>query len=245
MNVHGMRRTLKQQWLYARALLQHGQLDAVEHLVFADRKLAFLVVSKVACTSIKRAIGAAYGIDGPDIHAADGWVRRWGRLKGVEAEYFSFAFVRDPFARLVSCYRDKILWEPTSRVYPTPYFDVYPFRMPTNMPFPEFVRRVVRIPDRLADRHFKSQHAHLYVRGARLVQFVGRIERLAEDWRTIAERFDFQRTLGRSHATAPSDEDYRAWYTPALVDTVYARYREDFETLGYAGAREELLGFLR
>lgn len=48
-----------------------------------------------------------------------------------------------------------------------------------------------------------------------------------------------------STATAPSDDDYRSYYTSALVDTVYARYREDFEVLGWHGAREELLGYLR
>lgn len=239
------RRTLKQQWLYVAALARHHQLDAVEYLVFEDRKLAFLVVSKVACTSIKRAIGSVYGIDGPDIHAAPGWVRRWGRLKGAEADYFTFAFVRDPFERLVSCYRDKILWEPSSRIYPTPYFDVYPFSMPTNMPFPEFVRRVSRIPDRLADRHFKSQYAHLYHHGQPQVQFIGRMEHLAADWRTLAERFGLPLSLGRSHSTGTPGDDYRSYYTPELVETVYARYRHDFEVLGYPNSRAELLQFLR
>lgn len=245
----GLRWYLKQQLLYARALVRHHELDPPEWLVFPDRRLAFLVLSKNACTSIKRAIGQRYGIDAPDIHAAPGWTphRRRSPLDATERTYDSFAFVRNPFARLVSCYRDKILWEPGDPVYPRPYYDIAPYPMPTNMPFPEFVRRVGRLPDWFSDRHFKSQSADLYRKGQRVVTFLGRMESLAEDWRTLAARHDLPPTLERAHATkakGPHD-DWRDYYDRPTVDAVYTRYRADFEQLGYEGAREELLQHLR
>lgn len=245
----GRRWYAKQQLLYARALVRHGQLDPREWLVFPDRRLAFLVLSKNACTSIKRAIGARYGIDAPDIHAAVGWKphKRWGLLHGDERSYGSFAFVRNPFVRLVSCYRDKILWEPGDPVYPRPYYDIAPYRLPTNMSFGEFVHRVARIPDRIADRHFKSQTADIYQDGRTIVAFVGRMERLATDWAMIAQRYDLPVTLERAHTTrakGPHD-DWRDYYDKQLVDVVAQRYHADLRLLRYEDAREELLAHLR
>ena len=40
------------------------ECDRSVYLVFDDRKLAYLVTSKVACTSIKTVIGKAYAISG-------------------------------------------------------------------------------------------------------------------------------------------------------------------------------------
>lgn len=235
--------------LYARALVRYRQLDPREWLVFPDRRLAFLVLSKNACTSIKRAIGERYGIAAPDIHAAPGWKphKRWGLLHGDERDYDSFAFVRNPFARLVSCYRDKILWEPGDAIYPRPYFDIVPYALPTNVSFAEFAARVARIPDRIADRHFKSQSSHLYRRGERLVGFVGHMERLDADWRTLAERHDLPVALERAHTTRAKGPhaDWRDYYDRATVDVVAERYREDLAKLGYEGARDELLAYLK
>lgn len=245
----GRRWYLKQQLLYLRSLARYRQLDAREWLVFEDRQLAFLVLSKNACTSIKRALGERCGIDAPDIHAAPGWKphKRWGVLSGAERTYDSFAFVRNPFARLVSCYRDKILWEPGDPVYPRPYYDIAPYTLPVNSSFAEFVARIDRIPDRLADRHFKSQSAQLYQGRERLVRFVGRMEHLAEDWRAVATKHDLPPTLQRAHTTREKGPhaDWRDYYDRALVDAVYTRYHDDFERLGYADARDELAAHLR
>jgi hypothetical protein len=245
----GRRWYARQQLLYARALLRHRQLDPREWLVFPDRRLAFGVLSKNACTSIKRALGDRYGICAADIHAAPEWKphKRWGMLRGDERGYDSFAFVRNPFARLVSCYRDKILWEPGDPIYPRPYFDIAPYRLPTNVPFAEFASRVARIPDRVADRHFKSQSADLYRHGERVVGFVGHMERLDHDWHHIAERHDLPLVLERAHTTRAKGPhaDWQAYYDRATVDLVAARYRTDLALLGYEGAREELLAHLR
>lgn len=245
----GRRWFLRHQLLHARALVRHGQLDPREWLVFPDRRLAYLVLSKNACTSIKRAIGERYGVYAPDIHAATGWkpFKRWGRLTGEEAGYESFAFVRNPFARLVSCYRDKILWEPGDPIYPRPYFDVVPYPLPTNISFPEFARRVARIPDRVADRHFKSQSCDLYEGERRVVSFVGHMESLAADWRTIAERHDLPTTLERAHTTGAKGPhaDWRDYYDRDTVDVVTRRYQADLDHFGYQGEREALLAHLR
>ena len=43
----------------------------------------------------------------------------------------------------------------------------------------------------------------------------------------------------RSSATS-GDDDYRAYYTPELVELVYQRYRDDVELLGYGDAYRSL-----
>jgi hypothetical protein len=105
---------------------------------------------------------------------------------------------------------------------------------------------VARIPDRVADRHFKSQSADLTWRGQRVVEFVGHMERLAADWQELAARHDLPPALERAHTTRAKGphEDWRAYYDRATVHLVAERYRTDLAELGYEGARDELLAYV-
>ena len=232
------------------ALLQYGEADPATYLVFDDRASAYLVMSKVACTSIRLAIGKAYAIHVHRpmlIHDASLWNIQKGQLKGSAAAHHSFTFVRNPFERLVSCYRDRVLYDGPTETLRRPYFSNYAYRIPANITFAEFVRIVARIPDWLADRHFKSQVSTLYRRGRCRVDFIGRFENLEEDWKTVANRFGFDAKLppvNRSGA-ASGAHDYRAEYTPELVEIVYQRYKKDVDLLRYGDAYRELATFVR
>ena len=68
-------------------------------------------------------------------------------------DYFRFGFVRNPWARLYSCYRDKILG-PTLR---DQQFILGHFGFTPGMAFADFVRGVAEIPDEEADGHFVGQ----------------------------------------------------------------------------------------
>jgi hypothetical protein len=153
--------------------------------------------------------------------------------------------VRNPFERLVSCYRDKVLYSGPNEIYSAPYFErYYYFPIPANIPFGEFVERVARIPDCLADRHFKSQCAYLYHEGSLLVDYIGKFENLAEDWKTLAEKYGFDTALAHNNSTkakAGTHRDYRAYYTKELTQLVYQRYKADVELLGYRDVYQELL----
>jgi len=231
--------------------IQYGDYDydPVHFLVLEDRRLILQTHSKVACTSIKAAVGRDLGIgyqsaSGLDIHTDERWPKVYGGIPDRCGEYFFATFVRNPFSRLVSCYQDRVLYSPNSEDLKVYYFGRNPISIPANCPFSEFVRIVENIPDPLADRHFKQQSYSL-AKAGRQPDFLGRFECLDEDWRWLATRFDLPKTLERLNRTDRHahrvTSDWRDLYTPDLQARVAARYSRDLEELGYA-AEFEMLG---
>ncbi len=210
------------------------------YYVFEDRKLAYISTSKVACTSIKTAMMQPYNIH-DDVHSA--WPHIYkGHLNNEHQDFFKFSFVRNPFDRLVSGYRNKIIAVPQQQ---REYFAT----IPKGISFSEFVAEVVKQPDCLINGHFQSQFSKLYRDGKLLVDYLGRFENLAEDWLSIAKRFDFDPKLPHKMKSAKNwkgfKKDYRAYYTEELVQLVYNRYRTDVDAFGYQEDYEELLAFVR
>ena len=63
------------------------------------------------------------------------------------------------------------------------------------MSFDEFVLAVESIPNEQADDHFRSQNTFVTNEEGRIaIDFVGRYERLADDFRLVANRIGLPRT---------------------------------------------------
>ena len=147
------------------------------------------------------------------------------------ADLFTFSFVRNPFTRLLSCYRDKVLYP---RAADWPYlYDREGLCFPIDGSFADFVEWVAAIPDVAADRHFKSQAYSLYESDHCLVDWIGRIETIHDDWHTVAERCDLPRTLAHRKKQQVSLSLGEA-YDARLVEQVRQRYAADFERFGYS-----------
>jgi chondroitin 4-sulfotransferase 11 len=214
----------------------------------------YFVIQKVACTSIKTALLPLFPLDTSPFE-----VTRQNGSRGVQVhrlfdrsryqvdkneflprldeeyhDYFKFAFVRNPWDRLVSCYFEKI----DNRFR---YQDLNPpgekDRFYPRMPFAEFVEAVHATPDETANHHFRSQHTTVCDSGGRVMaDFVGRFENLREDFALVAERIGApglelphrvkSRTRGERH--------YRDLYDEKLQGLVYERYEKDVETFGYS-----------
>lgn len=210
------------------------------YYVFEDRELAYISTSKVACTSIKTAMMAPYNFHN-DVHNA--WPHTYnGHLNDEHQDFFKFSFVRNPFDRLVSGYRNKIIGRQEQH---KEYFST----IPKGISFTEFVTEVVKQPDCLINGHFQSQYPKLYRDGILLVDYLGRFENLAADWLFIAKRFDFDPQLPHMMKSAKNwkafKKDFRDYYTEELVYLVYNRYRADVEVFGYQKEYEKLLAFVR
>ncbi len=217
------------------------ELDPVEYLVMDDRKLVFVIISKVACTSIKAAIGQAYGITSEEesilaIHVHPRWCVERRKLTGERKHYYKFAFVRNPLTRLVSCYRDKIIYDHATADYSYYYYDRGFYDIPPNTSFSDFIARIHNIPDFLAERHFKSQYYTVHKKGRINVDFVGKFENLNEDWSILASRFDFNPNLEHFHSSKHKDpcvNDVAAYYDDTTLRRVLRRYKSDFDAFGY------------
>lgn len=157
------------------------------------------------------------------------------RLEG----YLKFAVVRDPYSRIWSCYVDKIL---RNRENNRPLhvgfarynrlLGIRAFNL--DMDFPSFLKTVARIPDWMADGHFRSQHRFIAShRGALLVDRLARLENLDTEMLQLTIDRELPPwdapNLNPSKAGALSFE-----WTRTELNLVNRRYAADFRLLSYA-----------
>ena len=137
--------------------------------------------------------------------------------RDVFDDCFKFAFVRNPWSWIVSVWM-RLRTTESHRHYP----------IVSRMDFPEYVDWEIR-----RDR----QHQHRFVcdrRGELLVDFVGRQERLAEDFRRVCERLGLGEVeLPHVGARPRKHADWREYYDDALRERVGEHWRRDVELFGY------------
>ena len=151
---------------------------------------------------------------------------------------YTFSFVRNPFDRLVSCYKNKIIDEtyfPIQRGYVDMFYK--------GMPFDEFVKSVCQIPDFVAEKHFKSQYSYLYYKNELIVDYLGKFENMTEDFKVIKDKFSLDELPHMNKST--EGKDYRNYYSPDLVEMVYERYKNDVIKFNYMDELEDLKQFVQ
>jgi hypothetical protein len=144
-----------------------------------------------------------------------------------------FTVVRNPFARLVSVYRDFFENAPlaTPQAEGKFMYEDYLFGiLKQNMSFAEFVERISKIPDRLKDQHFKPQH--LFFKPYAQNGIAVKIFQLEE--KQSLESFLNDHGMELTHRNKSAEPyAYAEYYTPALIEKVYQLYRKDVERFGY------------
>jgi len=140
-------------------------------------------------------------------------------------DYFKFAFVRDPFDRLLSTY-----------LYSFEQFKRHPA---TSV---AFVTKYASFEDFILDwineENIKNHYFFLpqieYItdtNGNIIIDFLGRFETLEEDFHFIARKMGVPTTLGKMNAT--KHNHYSASYTPRMRSIVERVYAVDISTFGY------------
>lgn len=128
---------------------------------------------------------------------------------------FKFAFVRNPWDRLVSRYSFLL--------------------RNLNHPRHEFVRRMAAFEDYLAWEMRRGKFfQHTYVTDAAgnlIVDFIGYYERLHQDFATVCTRLGVNAELPKANVS--SHRDYRTYYTDATRELVARHFRRDIELFGY------------
>lgn len=202
----------------------------------------YIDVAKVASSSIKAALASLLGLEGaegnpheidfPRPNSADPVGER------IYPGLYTFAFVRNPWDRVVSCYRDKIRGEvkdftgfaESGVANCLARFGAFS----ADMSFRDFVHAVASIPDEDADEHFRSQADYVTnAHGAVAVDFVGRYEVLDDDFARVVRKIGLppETQLPRLQA-APSD-NWERYYTAETLAIVKRRYRRDVELFAY------------
>jgi hypothetical protein len=133
----------------------------------------------------------------------------------VYNDFFKFAFVRNPWDRIVSQYHYIL----RNRTY-------HRHRLVTSMSdFREYVgyelsRNKPRQRDFVTDR-----------RGRLIVDFVGRYERLDRDFAAVCRTLNVEAVL--PHVNRTSHRDYRCYYDPPTIERVASHFRKDIDFFGY------------
>lgn len=206
------------------------------NIALRDLDAVFMLLPKVANTSIKKALLAAQGRTANNVHDSG----LFEYVSREEAATFThrIAFVRDPLRRLASCWRDKFQILSDGRFLP----GFRKFGMHQDMAFEEFVELVADIPD--ADctgtgDHFRSQAFSLCDGDTVIPDMVGRFETLGDDWERVRILFkdiggpDLP-VLGHEKRSDSGEVQYDARRRALALQ----RYRHDVRIFGYAPPRK-------
>lgn len=204
-----------------------------------DNTCAYLQVPKVASTSLTKTIRKIPDellSSGKIVSDIEGPTRYYYDLPN-DFSGFKFTFVRNPFARTVSCYRNKIEGREESKLR---YFKV--IGLEKDYGFETYVKSISAIPDEWAERHFATQYFQVYKQGKCIVDYIGRFENLFEEYEVIRQKYGLEEL---EHKNASTRYDYRDYYTEELVELVYRRYKIDFEVFGYEDEYEKLMTYVK
>jgi len=139
----------------------------------------------------------------------------------IMKNYFKFAFVRNPWDRLVSAYS----------YLKTKHDELHGG-------FEGWLGHVcsrVRSRDYQPGAHHAPQTDYLLHEGAAVLDFVGRYENLQQDFATVCIRL--QAPVGRlpvQNKSSLRTGHYRGYYSPAMAELVAGTYAEEIALLGYS-----------
>ena len=206
-------------WICLRKQILSGRYPFTRCFFIRPLKAIFVGVPKVATTSLydvlseKAGLGQALSPEGrhnlPGI--PDVFVRKF-------PDFLVFSFVRNPWSRVLSCYR-YMIEEPRRNGLPMRDIFQHRGRFHREMDF-RICLAVAVTPDEVIDVHLKSQvHLLCASDGSWLPEFVGKLENLETDFAIVAGQLGIAvPQLPKRNATALVGSKPAACYSPAAQE---------------------------
>ena len=201
-------------------------------LVSDSHKLVFVHIQKTGGSTVSRLLQAKV----EDVRGLG--ARHQFAIKGkkkLEAwdEYFKFAFVRNPWARLVSWHAMIRRAEKHGR---RPQNKLWRYAQENSSNFDEFIRNCtdeVQIGRGVSYSFIYNQIDYVTdENGDLLVDFVGRLENFGEDLRWVCDRTGIE-LEAVPHKNRSDHTHYSELYTPETEQIVRERFERDIEYFGY------------
>ena len=156
-----------------------------------------------------------------------------------------FSFVRNPYARVVSCWAQKFADKPLVRG--NSFIDAYlairheiDARLPAGagrtLSFAEFAVFAAATAKARHDIHMQTQDEILSMPGIEL-DLIGKVETFDADFVRILDHLDASDEIRREATIVINGSRHDAWttyYTPELADRIYRAYECDFDRFRYA-----------
>ena len=211
-----------QQNILLQLIRRKAKRKSLIHPAFDASRSIFVHVPRVAGTSLKRALfpdawylthyrAIDYFLDSP---------LKYGR-------YFVFAFVRNPYDRLVSAY--EYLLQGGNNDANKRFRDTV---LSSYASFADLVKHGLGRSEIEKKYHFMPQHRFIVAPwGSIMVDYVGRYESIEADFATISDRIGLDARLPHRNSSARAHFD--EYYTDELRSLVYRHYKTDFDLLGY------------
>ena len=204
-------------------------------MISADRRWIFVHVQRTGGNTVRSALG----VESNDAHKHF-LARELKQVYGEAAwaDCFKFAFVRNPWDRLVSWWSLIDNGRDSSGASPPPN-NFFGYVLQHASSFEQFISCCTdEIVDGDGRKHiFRNQIDYLVDEDSTvMVDFIGRFEHLQEDFDKVVARLERGRIeLPRLNASRHSD--YADYYTAATADAVRRHYARDIEIFGYRFGR--------
>lgn len=213
-----------------------SELD-LRSVFLPDRKIIYICNPKVAGSSIIQSLLSLDPEADDAVRANHNTPASRRRISGLrdpgaflncldDPDSFIFAFVRNPYSRILSCFRDKIA------SHRQPRFRTYLDLPPTGaVAFTDFLERVAAQDTRDMNRHWRPQ-ANLIPERIPL-SFLGRFETLEESLLTLTQKIGIEQDDVRTvmpHKTGTGNAADLTREEVALINQIYS---EDFRRFGY------------
>ncbi|XP_076872256.1 carbohydrate sulfotransferase 12-like [Brachyhypopomus gauderio] len=244
--------------------------DLLSNLVVDDRHgIIYCYVPKVACTQWKRVmivLSESLKVNGTpyknlsdiptEIVHGDSliYLKSHRDMKQKLRKYKKFTFVRNPFVRLISAYREKFN-KPNKYFYKTfavPILVKYGHMSPPaseeeahaagiHPSFPDFIHYLLDLPDDNAhafQEHWRQTY-HLCHPCQIKYDFVGKMETMQEDARHLLRVLEVDHMVSFPSGTSNRTEEswINTWFTSIpdeLKRKLYKTYEADFKLFGYS-----------
>lgn len=220
---------LKRQRL---SYLSTPRREAISSIIIAPSyRVIYVVLPKCACTTIKAHLCNLDPIlplkFDDTMKCLDGLFRSVTKNVSTRAlyedyrDYTIFTFVRNPTARLISLYRDKVV----KNIYP-PFSK---FGIEKEMEFEDFVKTICAVPDSRADPHFRSQYSYISYKGKLLPNFLGTVENIDHGLPYLLSTFKPDAIEGPLlHYNRKRDVGGLVEITPDIEAALKKRYLDDY-----------------
>jgi len=147
-------------------------------------------------------------------------------------DFLRMTIVRNPYTRLVSAWRQRVLICDPGVVPLYTKIKGHPPELGRKslVSFEEFVNHIAQTDLRTCDLHWRRQVDHTFIKALRF-NHIGKLERMEETVQRFQQHLGLGEPIsaGRKNTTDAGNVEF----TQSLADKLYSLYREDFETFGY------------
>jgi chondroitin 4-sulfotransferase 11 len=196
--------------------------------VSESRKVVFVHIQKTGGLTVDRLLNERI----PDLRrvvARHGFARLGMDELDDWDEYFKFAFVRNPWDRLVS-------WYSMVTTMPRDGNELWRYVHDNSSTFEEFIYNCTDEVEIKSGVHYSFTYNQLdYVtddHGNLLVDFIGRVENFDKDLQEVFRRIGFELETV-PHKNRSVHQHYSKFYTPDTELIVRERFKRDIEYFGY------------